>query len=67
MIITVFQERENSTKRIAFAGTTILELLQKLKLNPETMIVVRKNEVLTEHDHLHPHDRIELLSVVSGG
>jgi sulfur carrier protein ThiS len=67
MEITVIIERERTTQKVRFNGKTIRELLTKLKINPEVVLAVRKNEVLTEEEVLHPKDEIELMSVVSGG
>lgn len=67
MNITAFKERDNCTETIAFSGKTVQEFLQQIKVNPETVIVVRNNEVITEQETLHDNDKIELLSVISGG
>ncbi len=67
MEITVIKERERTTRKVRFNGKTIREFLTKLKINPEVVLVVRKNEVLTEEELLHDKDVIELMSVVSGG
>ncbi len=67
MEIDLFIERDNSTKNILFSESTVLELLRHLKINPETVIVVRNNEVITEKELLCDKDKIELLSVISGG
>ncbi len=67
MNIDLFIERNYSTLKVAFGGITVLELLRHIQINPETVIVVRNNEVLTEKDLLQDKDKIELLSVISGG
>ncbi len=67
MNITVLNEREHTTRNITFSGKTVFDLLKQLKINPEVVIVVRSNEVITEDEILHDQDTIELLSVVSGG
>lgn len=67
MEITVIKERERTTRKVRFSGKTIREFLTQLKINPEVVLVVRKNEVLTEEELLHDKDVIELMSVVSGG
>ena len=59
-------EREQTTEEISFSGT-VGELLTKLKINPETVLVLRTDEVLTEDEVLDNKDKIELLNVVSGG
>jgi len=67
MEIVITFERENSTKKINFKGKTLEELLLQLKLNPEAVIVTRKDEILTEEEVLKNKDHLIILSVVSGG
>lgn len=67
MELTVFNERDNSTQKVNFSGRTVGELLKQLKINPEVVIVTRNDEVITESEKLSDKDRLELLSVVSGG
>ena len=50
MELTVFKERDNCTEKISFAGKTVADLLKFLCINPETVIVVRKDEVVTEDE-----------------
>ncbi|MEW5897113.1 MAG: MoaD/ThiS family protein [Nanoarchaeota archaeon] len=67
MNITVFNERDNTTHKISFRRKTVKDLLLQLKINPENVIIVKNNEVLTEEEKLGSGDKIELLSVISGG
>ncbi len=67
MEITVIKERDRTTCKIMFAGKTAGELLREIKVNVETVLVVRNNEVITEDVLLEDKDILELLSVVSGG
>lgn len=67
MNITLFIERNNNTQNIDFNGITVRELLTSQHINPETVIVVRKGEVLIEKEILYDNDKVELLSVISGG
>ena len=67
MNITVFNEKEQETNQVNFTGNTVKELLNYLNINPETVLVVREGEVITEEESLHEDDFIELLSVISGG
>ena len=62
----LFIEETSETKTIAFNGTA-KQLLQELALNPETVLVARNNELVTEDEHLHDEDEIKILSVISGG
>ena len=67
MNITVFQERENITQKVSLKGHTVKDLLHQLKINAEAVIVVKNNEVITEDEILKDKDKLELLSVISGG
>ena len=67
MNITVFRERENIIKKVSLKGRTVKDLLQQLNLNTEAVIVVKNNEVITEDEILKDKDKLELLSVISGG
>lgn len=67
MELTIVQERNSTTEKINFSGKTVKELLNQLKINPEIVILTRKNQVLTEEDSLKNKDKIEILSVISGG
>lgn len=67
MYINIFNEREQTTIKVEFTGTNVKELLHQLKLNPEAFLVIRNSEVITEEEILQDNDRIELLSVISGG
>ncbi|MBS3138139.1 MoaD/ThiS family protein [Candidatus Woesearchaeota archaeon] len=62
----VFVERTNEKKTLLFKGT-VEQLLSQLRINSETVLVSRNNELLTETDVLTPEDNIQILSVVSGG
>lgn len=67
MEIDLFIERENRNTKIKFGQSTVVDLLKSQNINPETVIVVRNGEVLTEKESLQDKDKIELLSVISGG
>lgn len=62
----LFIEAEGSNKKIKFSGT-VSQLLQLLKVNPETVIVAKNNELVTENEKLSDKDEVKLLSVISGG
>jgi sulfur carrier protein len=49
------------------ANVTVKQALQKLDLNPETHLVIRNGEVLTENDLLADGDVVKLVAVISGG
>ena len=67
MELSVWIERENNRLQLDFSGTTVRELLEQLKINPETVLVVRENQVITESEILQHKNHLEILSVISGG
>ncbi|MBW2965242.1 MoaD/ThiS family protein [Candidatus Woesearchaeota archaeon] len=62
----VFIEKTGQKKRIAFSGKAS-GLLSALKINPETVIIVKNDEVVTDDEQLSESDEIRLLSIISGG
>ena len=42
-------------------------LLEKVNVNPETVLVVKDGILITEDDSVDDANRIDLLSVISGG
>lgn len=45
----------------------IIQILKKLNINPEEYIVKKNNELCLEEEIIENKDKIELISVVSGG
>jgi sulfur carrier protein len=43
------------------------QLIDELDLNPESVIVVRGDELLTRDDLLRETDTVEIISAISGG
>jgi thiamine biosynthesis protein ThiS len=68
MRVSVFIQRENKKKTIDVEkGATVQTLLQKLKMNPEVVLVARNKEIILADTKLNDKDVLELLSVISGG
>mgnify|MGYP001606530523 CR=1 FL=1 len=65
-MVTIYDEKKDKTIKLVFRGK-VKTLLQKTKHNPETVLVVRDKELLTEEDTLKNTDMIEFRSVISGG
>ena len=66
VIMEVLIEKTGKKTKIRFKGK-VCALLSKLKINPETVIVVRNGELITEEVELLDKDRIKIMSVISGG
>ena len=65
MKINVFIERENKEEIVDVKS--IPEIFNKLKINPQTVLIVKNGELIMEDDELKNNDKIKLLSVISGG
>ena len=61
----VFIEKENETKEIK--AKTIQEVLDKLKINPVTVLTVVNGELVTQDKKLSNKDEVKLLAVISRG
>ncbi len=48
-------------------GSKVIDVIRKVKINPETVIVRRGDEILLEEDRVRENDRLEFIRVVSGG
>ena len=68
MQVQAFIERTKKTTKIELpAKATVKNLLEKLSLNPVTVLVTRDKKVLIENQELKDKDIVKILSVVSGG
>ena len=63
--VKVFIERENIVKKMN--AENIEDMLRKLKINPEVVLIAKNNELVTRKAKLKEGDEIKLLSVISGG
>jgi sulfur carrier protein ThiS len=45
----------------------VFELLKKLEISSEEVIVIRDKKVLVEDEKLNENDEIEIIKVISGG
>ena len=64
MIVNI--EKDQERKEIDFSGN-VSKLLDLLRINRETVIVVKNNEILDENAIIENSDEVSILSVVSGG
>jgi sulfur carrier protein len=62
----VFIEKGDEKRKMRFSGS-VAKLLSLLKLSPESVVVVKDGEVVTEDELLSDKDKVKILSVVSGG
>ncbi|HJR19826.1 MAG TPA: TIGR00269 family protein [Actinomycetota bacterium] len=58
----------NPTREVVVDGpTSVRTLLQRLDINPETVLVIRDADLLTREERLADTDEIEIRPVISGG
>lgn len=62
----IFIEKTGEKQDIKFNGIASA-LLKKLKINPEAVLVIRNNTLITEDEKIENTDEIKILSVISGG
>lgn len=66
--VRVFIDRENKNNEMELeSNSKVSDLLNKLSINPVTVIVSRDNELILEDEKLNNDDEIKILSVISGG
>jgi thiamine biosynthesis protein ThiS len=46
---------------------TVHQMLKRLRLLPESVLVVRNGHLVTEDRRLQPGDEVEIIAVISGG
>lgn len=49
------------------SGDRILDLLEELDRNPETLVVKRNEKIVPEEEELEDGDEVVIIPVVSGG
>jgi uncharacterized protein (TIGR00269 family) len=58
----------NPTRVVDVPGpTSVRRLLERLGINPETVLVIRGSELLTREERLEDADEVEIRPVISGG
>jgi len=65
--MNVYIEKDNKNLKLELDNVSGLKLLERLKINSSSIILVRNNEVVLENEILSDKDDVKILSVVSGG
>lgn len=66
--VRIFIDRDNTNKTVELGSeASVTDLLEKLNINPVTVIVARDGELILEDEKLNNNDEIKILSVISGG
>ena len=64
-MVKVFIEREN--KNVYLKAKDIDEIIKKLNINKEEVIIVKNDELTPRNEELKEKDEVKFLSVISGG
>ena len=64
-MVDVFIEKDDRNTKVE--AETVKDLLEKLNINSETVLVTRNDELILLDEKLNKKDEIKLLSVISGG
>lgn len=62
----LYIEKTGRKETISFSGKAS-ELLKKLRINPDTVMVVKNGTLISEDADIKNTDEIKILSVISGG
>jgi len=54
-------------KFVIVGGKTVRDALNSAKINPETVLVKRKGQLIPHDETLKDKDILELIAVISGG
>lgn len=66
--VNVYFEKDDTSKVVEFEeNKTLSELLDMLKVTKSEVLLTKNGEVVTEDIIVEDNDKIELLSVISGG
>lgn len=58
---------KNEEKEIQLGYIKVIELLEKLDIEPFNSIIMRKGEIITENEKLSDADEIKIINVIHGG
>jgi len=64
-IVVQFAERKKNLE--VPEKSKVIDVINKVNVNPETVIVRRGKDVLLETDNVRKNDEIELIRIISGG
>lgn len=48
-------------------NSKVKDVIKKMKVNPETIIVRRGKDILLEEDFVKKNDKLEFMRIISGG
>lgn len=60
-------DRQNNFEEVLEGKLTVGKALEKLNINPESVIVIKEGQLVTHDTLIKEDEEIEIMSVVSGG
>ena len=73
LVVEAYLERGQPVGSKILAGSmnlssaSIRSVLAELRIDPDTVLVIRAGELLTRHDRVGDADKVEVRPVISGG
>ena len=64
--VTIFDDKSIQDLEVS-ENATAYEVLKKLELQPDTLIVTRNDQPIPIDEELNNRDRLKLIRVISGG
>lgn len=58
---------EKTRKYDLLGGSRVMDLIEKMELNSEELVVRLNDKIVPEEERLNDGDKLELIPVVSGG
>jgi len=65
--VALYQEKNNSDLEIKSENATVLDVLTKLNIKPDTVIVMRDSKPIPVDDNINDGDKLKIIKVASGG
>ena len=65
--VTLYPEKNNSDLEIKSKNATVLDVLAKLNIKPDTVIVMRGSKPVPVDDNINDGDKLKIIKVASGG
>ncbi|QQG38628.1 MAG: MoaD/ThiS family protein [Candidatus Woesearchaeota archaeon] len=67
MEVIAYLEKDSREEKVSLKGNKVKDLLEKLGLDSEVVLVSKNGELITEDFLLEDKDEVKILPVVSGG
>ncbi|OYT58154.1 hypothetical protein B6U70_01110 [Euryarchaeota archaeon ex4484_162] len=65
--VALYPEKNNSDLKIKSENATVLDVLTKLNIKPDTVIVMRDSKPIPVDDNINDGDKLKIIKVASGG